>query len=129
MTLPPLQILIIDDDPLVAQALRRSLAGHAVTLTDSGTGALEALATETPPAFDVVLCDVMMPGKSGIDVYRELQRRFPERSRAFIFTTGGAYQAEAVKFLQEVDAPCLEKPFTREELFQTIEEFLRRREK
>lgn len=32
-----------------------------------------------------------------------------------------AYQAEAVKFLQEVDAPCLEKPFTREELFRTIE--------
>ncbi len=121
MTLPPLRILIIDDDPLVGQALRRNLAGHQVTLADSGLRALEELATEEPPAFDVVLCDVMMPGKSGIDVYRELKTRFPERCQSFIFTTGGAYQAEAVRFLQEVDAPCLEKPFTREELFRTIE--------
>ncbi len=121
MTLPPLRILIIDDDPLVGQALRRNLAGHQVTLAENGLRALEVLATEEPPTFDVVLCDVMMPGKSGIDVYRDVQTRFPERCHSFIFTTGGAYQAEAVRFLQEVDAPCLEKPFTREELFRTIE--------
>jgi CheY-like chemotaxis protein len=121
MTLPPLQILIIDDDPLVGQALRRNLAGHQVTLAESGARALDELAADAPPAFDVILCDVMMPGKSGIDVYRDVQARFPERCGTFIFTTGGAYQAEAVKFLQEVDAPCLEKPFTREELFRTIE--------
>jgi CheY-like chemotaxis protein len=120
MTLPPLRILIVDDDPLVSQALRRNLAGHWVTLADSGARALEELAAEES-AFDVILCDVMMPGKSGIEVYRDVQARFPSRCGTFIFTTGGAYQAEAVKFLQEVDAPCLEKPFTREELFRTIQ--------
>jgi CheY-like chemotaxis protein len=89
MTLPPLQILIIDDDPLVGQALRRNLAGHQVTLAESGARALDELAADAPPAFDVILCDVMMPGKSGIDVYRDVQARFPERCGTFIFTTGG----------------------------------------
>jgi len=72
-----MHILIVDDDPLVAQTLTMIFRRHGF---DTGTayGAEEALreVRSTPP--DLVLCDIDMPGRDGISLMTDLTREMPE---------------------------------------------------
>lgn len=72
-----LRILVVDDDRDVADSLRifLEIKGHEVTSFTDGQSALEALAALRP---DVVLCDVGMPGMSGLEVARQVRKRGPE---------------------------------------------------
>jgi CheY-like chemotaxis protein len=64
---PPLQLLLIEDDPDVAEALSELLAthGHRVELSSSAEHALELLRRQSP---DVVLCDIGLPGMDGLEL-------------------------------------------------------------
>jgi two-component system, OmpR family, alkaline phosphatase synthesis response regulator PhoP len=68
------RVLIVEDEEHLANGLRFNLEaeGYQVELTDSGESALESL-METPPRFDVVVLDVMLPGKDGFAVVSELR--------------------------------------------------------
>jgi two-component system alkaline phosphatase synthesis response regulator PhoP len=68
------RVLIVEDEEHLANGLRFNLEaeGYQVELTDSGEAALESL-METPPRFDVVVLDVMLPGKDGFAVVSELR--------------------------------------------------------
>lgn len=102
-----LDILIIDDEPQVAAALKRLLHRHKVVVANTGLEARRALAEA---AFDVVVSDVMMPEPSGIDVYLELAARDSDVIERFIFVTGGVHGQKAQKFLAAIANPRLEKP-------------------
>lgn len=102
-----LDILIIDDEPQVAAALKRLLHRHRVVVVNTGIEARSALADGT---FDVIVSDVMMPEPSGIDVYLELTARGSELVERFIFVTGGVHGQKAQKFLAAIPNPRLEKP-------------------
>lgn len=102
-----LDILILDDEPQVAAALKRLLHRHRVAIVHSGVDARSALAERT---FDVIVSDVMMPEPSGIDVYLELAARGSELVERFIFVTGGVHGQKAQKFLAAIENPRLEKP-------------------
>lgn len=103
------RVLIIDDDPLVASALRRLLASGEVEVADSGRQGIELL--RGSDEFEVVLCDLMMPEVSGMDVYETVLEEHPEMAERFIFMTGGAFTNRARAFLESVPNPKLEKPF------------------
>lgn len=104
------RVLVIDDDALVASALRRLLSVRSeVVVTGSGREGLERL--RGPERFDVVLCDLMMPELSGMDVYEAVEHERPELVGRFIFMTGGAFTDRARAFLERVPNPRLEKPF------------------
>jgi two-component system, OmpR family, alkaline phosphatase synthesis response regulator PhoP len=68
------RVLIVEDEEHLANGLRFNLEaeGYQVELTDSGEAALESL-METPQRFDVVVLDVMLPGKDGFAVVSELR--------------------------------------------------------
>jgi CheY-like chemotaxis protein len=102
-----LDILIIDDEPQVAAALKRLLHRHRVAIVNTGLEARRAL---SDAAFDVIVSDVMMPEPSGIDVYLELLARGSELVERFIFVTGGVQGQKAQKFLAAIQNPRLEKP-------------------
>ncbi len=70
--LPPHQLLLVDDDPVLLETLTDLLQheGFNVTTAESGEGAERLLGTAQPP-FDLVLTDLVMPGKSGLDVLRK----------------------------------------------------------
>jgi CheY-like chemotaxis protein len=68
--------------------------------------------------YDVILCDLMMPEVSGIDLYRLLEPAHRER---VVFMTGGAFTPQARAFLAANDRPRLEKPFPEHELRDAIE--------
>ncbi|MGC4089311.1 MAG: CPXCG motif-containing cysteine-rich protein [Polyangiaceae bacterium] len=75
------RLLVVDDDVLVARTLARLLSEHRVEVVTSGRDALQRLATEGS-AFDLVLCDLMMPDITGMDVYEEVERKHPGLLRA-----------------------------------------------
>ncbi|MEP7121454.1 MAG: PAS domain S-box protein [Byssovorax sp.] len=104
------RVLIVDDEELVGGALRRLLGReHDVTLVTSGRAALDYLASGAP--VDVILCDLMMPAMTGIDVHEELSRTAPHHAARMVFLTGGAFTARARDFLDTVPNERVEKPF------------------
>lgn len=81
----------------------------------SGRAALEQLCAGE--AFDVIVCDLMMPGMSGLDLHTELRRRAPELAERIIFLTGGAVSRRAQQFLETFG---FEKPCNLQELRAAI---------
>lgn len=71
------RVLVIDDSPLARSSLRYALedAGFEVTDAPDGATSLQELTSATPP--DVVVCDIDMPGMSGIEVVKEFRSRLP----------------------------------------------------
>jgi two-component system, cell cycle sensor histidine kinase and response regulator CckA len=105
-----LELLVVDDETAIGRTLAIALADEfEVTTVTSGRAALAILAGE--PRFDVVLCDLMMPDVSGMDVHERIARERPELAQLFVFVTGGAFTERARKFVDEVGLPVIEKPF------------------
>lgn len=103
------RLLIIDDEAILGAALARELEPsfdcHWVA---DGRTAMELLTTRE---VDAVICDLMMPGMTGMDLHAEAARLRPGLERRFVFMTGGAFTPRAVEFLAQTKAPVLEKPF------------------
>jgi CheY-like chemotaxis protein len=78
----------------------------------SFTSAAEALAHfELDRAFDIVLCDLMMPVITGVQFYERLCSAAPEFAGRTVFLTGGAFTADARDFLDRVPNLTISKPF------------------
>ncbi len=116
-----LRILLVDDEARLLGVLASVLSelGHRVAIASGGAAALEILATDDE--FDVVLCDVMMPGISGLDVFDEVRRRRPRLARRFVFMSGGVLSAEMARAVADSGRPRLAKPFTVGQLEALIE--------
>jgi PAS domain S-box-containing protein len=104
------RLLVVDDERLVANGVRRLLDGeHEVIAL---TSAREAVALCASGArFDVILCDLVMPEMTGMDLHRALSELVPEQAARMIFMTGGAFTGEAQRFLADGPKPYLQKPF------------------
>ncbi len=103
-----LNILVVDDDAAVTRLLVRCLRRHDVTVATSGEHALEILNNHD---FQIVLCDLMMPGLGGPGFYAEALKLHPKLCDHVGFMTAGAFTLEAEQFLAEVNPPVLNKPF------------------
>lgn len=103
------RVLVVDDDPLVLRALARVLArDFEVASARSGREAIDLV--RAGGAFDAMLCDLVMPELSGIELHELLAELDPELAKRTIFLTGGAFNGRAQAFLEEVGQPHLEKP-------------------
>lgn len=105
------RVLVVDDEVPIANTLRELLSlEHDVVAVTSGREALDAVHRSAD--FDVVLCDLMMPGMSGIDLYQRLREARPGLEQRIVFMTGGAFTTRAAEFLASVDNRRIEKPFS-----------------
>jgi CheY-like chemotaxis protein/two-component sensor histidine kinase len=120
---PRRRILIIDDEPRLAQSMRMLIEpSHDVVVTTRGS---EALAwVREGQRFDLVLCDLQMPETTGMDVYSHLRVSAPELAERLVFISGGACTQATRDFLRSVRNRILEKPVRPEELLATIDEAL-----
>ncbi len=109
---PHPRILVVDDDPAVARAIARQLGGAETA--NGGQAAIDRL-LEGPPV-DLVLCDVMMPGVSGRDVFETVQNEMPDQLQKLVFVTGGATIQDVDRFLQRDGVRAYAKPLTQESL-------------
>jgi CheY-like chemotaxis protein len=119
---PRSRVLIVDDDVLVARSVGRLLGRfHDVCLVSSAAEALALLVgRDDLQEFDVIFCDLMMPGMTGMDLHHELVTKAPEMAARMVFATGGAFTARAQEFLDTTPNLRLEKPFDLALLDRTI---------
>lgn len=104
------RVLLIDDERAVGESLAIALREEhdVVTLTSAAEARACFAAGEH---FDAVLCDLVMPGETGMQLFQYVRDSHPELARRFAFMTGGAFLPEAERFLCQVDNPRIEKPF------------------
>lgn len=118
------RILLIDDDDAVRLVLRTSLElmGHSVAVASNGREGLEVAMAEK---FDLVITDLIMPEKEGIETIQDLHRRQP--SLKIIAMSGGG-RGNAADYLPLAGLlganRTLAKPFSHEELEQAVGEVL-----
>jgi signal transduction histidine kinase/ActR/RegA family two-component response regulator len=113
-------ILLVDDDIRLLRSVKRSLGrAYDVETCDGVDSALEVLAAGR--RFDVILCDLHMPDRTGMDLHRQLGEERPGLERTFIFMTGGAFTPEATRFLRDCPNPSIEKPMDLGELNKMID--------
>jgi CheY-like chemotaxis protein len=113
-------ILVVDDEPDIRDLLGRMLkaAGHQVVCVGNG---LEATKAMTQHTIDVVLTDLLMPDKDGIEVITEIRRKYP--AVRLIAMSGGGHvpRGQYLHIAKGLGAHALlAKPFERQELLDAI---------
>jgi len=112
-----LDVLVVDDDPAIREALRAVLehAGHAVAEAPTGDRAVEMLDERR---FDVVLLDLAMPGMHGLDALERIREIAPDTG--VIIVSGEATLANAIRAGQRGAFDFIEKPPDRERLLEMV---------
>ncbi len=125
----PLQtarILVVDDEPAIVRCIKRLLrAAQEVRTATSGQEALEWLLEGASP--DLILCDLMMPGVSGVDIYERVLKSRPELESRILFITGGAFTDRTRSFCEKHHDRLIEKPFESNVLRNQLREVLKKR--
>jgi DNA-binding NtrC family response regulator len=115
-------LLLVDDDPNTLASLSRAfrLAGHEATVCDNASRAIEVLRTES---FDLILSDVVMPGRSGLELLEDLKKAGVKTP--IILISGQANIEMAVRATKLGALDFLEKPLSTDKLLLTVENALR----
>jgi DNA-binding NtrC family response regulator len=105
--------LVIDDERPVRMALTRYFerGGWEVRQAEDGSEALELLADPAASAYQVVITDLRMPGRTGIEVHDWLAEHRPELFERLIIATGDVASPSIREFIGRSTRPVLEKPF------------------
>ncbi len=118
-----MRILVIEDDPTVGQYVKRGLEEHrwAVDLATDGEEGERRASSE---AYDLIVLDMRLPGKSGLDVLQALRARGFERP-VLVLTAQDAVDAKVATLRAGAD-DYVTKPFAFEELLARVEALARR---
>ena len=118
------KILVIDDDELVLKSVNKVLIreGYQTSLAQNAQEAIEKAQQEQ---FDLIISDIRMPGKNGVETIHEIRKLFDEKVRKdipIIFITAYAGMNDQLKaeYLGEV----ILKPFDIDQLIMTVREYL-----
>ena len=113
------RILVVDDEAPIVELVSDILAEHYdLAMAQSGPEAQAMLAEDA--AFDLVLCDVMMPGLSGVQLHAWMEREHPELARRVLFMSGGDLGPGGRELAEKAAHRILPKPFTRTELEERV---------
>ncbi len=115
-------ILVVDDEKSIVDLLSEDLAeeGYNCATASTGEKALERLSRDS---FDAMLLDLKLPGKSGMDVLKEVKSNFPDTTVIVVTAEGDAQTAVAAMKIGAID--YITKPFELERVNSSIEEALK----
>ena len=118
-------ILVVDDEPLICAICARILTSeaNAVDTASSGTEGYERLETKT---YNFCVLDIKMPGMSGIELYGYIRHAHPDLIGKVLFITGDTMSGNISQFLKDNSLIFLTKPFTPNELNDTIHSMMTR---
>jgi PAS domain S-box-containing protein len=104
------RVLVIDDEAPIRSILERLLGRHHEVVTaESGAAAMQLL--EHDRNFDLIICDMMMPAGSGMDLHKWLVDADPDLAKNLLFITGGTFTTKSREYLAQVSNLQIEKPF------------------
>ena len=117
------RILVVDDEQMLCNAIEQILgANHHVTTVTSAREALSRLGEGEQ--FDLILCDLMMPEMTGMDLYDELRQSMADQAEKFIFMSGGTFTDNARAFLARSCNEVIDKPCRGAGLRRVVDRFL-----
>ena len=116
------RILIVDDEEDQVDVMTQILKGrYAVTGTNSGQEAIEKLKNEK---YDLIVCDVRMPGIDGAGVYEWIKEHRPPMVSRILFSTGDTLGPKAEKIISRIGNNYITKPYNAEEFLRKIDDIL-----
>ena len=120
----PIRVLVVDDDAVVRSVVSEFVArsGHVVTEVADATEALDALAKTS---FELVLTDVVLPVRSGLDLLREIRGRYPDTT--VLLMSGVSEVQTVIEALRHGAADYVQKPVRQVELLLALDRALERR--
>ena len=120
------RVLVVDDEYRVRFTIANTLTAVRCEVRQAGSAeaALEVLSSD--PAFDLVLCDMMMPQMTGAELFDHLLREHPHLARRFAFVSAGATNSFDEAMMRSKGVRLLRKPFTPEDLLAFVREELSR---
>ena len=111
------RVLVVDDVPQILAVLTEIISEHHDV---AGAGSVDEAVALLAEPFDVILCDLSMPVRSGMDLYDWVREHRPELSERVVFMTGGVFTPEARTFLAGLGRGYLKKPFEEEDVLATV---------
>ncbi|HET9954637.1 MAG TPA: ATP-binding protein [Polyangiaceae bacterium] len=117
-------VIVVDDDPVLSRALSRGLRHeYEVHSACSGEEALRLIAA-LQGGVDLVLCDVMMPQMTGIELQARIHQESPELAARFLFISGGGVTEHTRSFLEHLEG-YVKKPVSQQQLIAAVRRALR----
>lgn len=118
------KILLIDDDPALRSAVAQSLARSGYQVVEAGNGA-EGLSIYRADPADLIITDIVMPEKEGLETIMELRKEFPSVKVIAISGGGRNRPGDYLPVAKRLGANrALAKPFSRSELLAVVRELL-----
>ena len=119
------KILSVEDEPSIRQLCQRVLTsqGYQVDFAINGVAAESMLMKAD---YDLLLVDIKTPVMDGKQLYRYIEKRYPELADRVIFTTGDVIGDDTQDFLEQTGRPFLLKPFSPDELRALVRDNMRR---
>ena len=122
---PVRRVLLLEDSDEFREILRDHLVSSRFAVTSVPSG-VEGLREIRKGAFDLIICDMMMPRVGGEMFYWAVTRERPATAKRFIFITGHQNKPAIDFFFRRVNATVLSKPFQLSELDATMKNLLRK---
>jgi PAS domain S-box-containing protein len=117
------RVLMIDDEqPILSMLVQLLGPDHQIVTAASGEAAQAILKYDQ--SFDVILCDLMMPGLSGMDLHAWLSVEHPDVAERLVFVTGGAFTRTASEYVSRVGNLRIEKPYEKATLKRLVSELV-----
>lgn len=118
-----IRVLVVDDETYLLELMNRVLGGmyKSIHTVDNGRKALTMLLTEN---FDIIICDILMPDLSGIELFNQVIAAQPQLAERFIFITGNVIDSTTRSFLVNNHLKWLAKPFLPADIISAINETL-----
>ena len=115
------RILVVDDEEQFRKMLRKTLEQEGYEVVEAADGN-EAINRHSEQSFDLIITDIIMPGKEGLETIIEIKNNDPEAQ--FIVASGSSWYGSDVEFdmAKTLDAKTLRKPFEREALLNVIKQ-------
>ena len=117
------RVLLVDDHPLVRAAVRQAISGSDIEVVGDATDCAEALELSESMAPDLILLDLDLPGRSGLEFLREIRPRLPD-TRIVVLTVSGA-DRDLVEAIRLGAAGYLTKDITGDRLLNQVRAAIR----
>ncbi len=114
------KILVVDDEEEIRELIASELSeDNEVWTAQNGLRAMEVL-RDQGANVDIIVCDLIMAGMSGMELFRQASSEWPGIDQKFLFLTGGAINDEAREILEERGSQVVMKPFSLEQLREVM---------